>query len=277
MATPRVSIVVPVYNAGRYLAEALSSAAAQTFRDVETVVVDDGSTDPHTRAVLDDAEHRWDVRLLRQPNRGVAAARNEAVAAARGAYVLPLDADDVLGTRFLERTVPVLDAEPAVGVVHTWVELFGGHHGVWRTGPFGVPALLARCTVHVTSLYRRDVWEAVGGYDPAFVEGGEDWDFWLGVAARGWQARGIPEVLARYRRHPGSRELGARAPGSGARVMRRLVAKHRSLYEAHLDDALAALYEHHAATCLTLERIYDHPAARALLRLRDLFRGSPAA
>ena len=277
MAAPRVSIVMPVYNAGAFLEEALASAAAQTYADVETVVVDDGSTDARTRALLDAAAQRSGVRLFRQANAGVAAARNRAVEEARGTYILPLDADDVLGPGFLARTVPVLDAEPSIGIVHTWVELIGGHHGVWRTGPFSVAALLARCTIHVTSLYRRELWRGVGGYDPQFTEGAEDWDFWLGAAASGWQACGVPEVLTQYRRHAASRELAARAPGVSGRVMRRLVAKHRALYQAHLDDALANLYEHHAATCLTLERIYDHPAMRAFLRLRGLVRGTPAA
>jgi glycosyltransferase involved in cell wall biosynthesis len=89
--------------------------------------------------------------VRRTANRGPAAARNEALGAAAGAYVLPLDADDYLDPAFLARTVPILDAEPGVGIVHTWVGLVGGHVGTWKTGPATIPALLARCTLHVTS------------------------------------------------------------------------------------------------------------------------------
>jgi glycosyltransferase involved in cell wall biosynthesis len=274
---PRVSVVVPVLDAGPDLVRALDSVAAQTLGGAEVVVVDDGSTDPRTLALLEAAARRPGVAVHRTPNRGPAAARNLAVTRSRGAYVLPLDADDWLAPDFLARTVPVLDASPDVGVVHTWVGLVGGHHGTWRTGRFGLPELLARCTIHVCSLYRRALWDDVGGYDESFTEGAEDWDFWLAAAGRGWQGHAVPEVLAYYRRSPGSRERRARAPGRSGRLMRALVRKHRPLYEAHLEDALAGMYEHLMETSRTLERLYDHPAARLALRLRALLRRTPPA
>jgi len=140
-----------------------------------------------------------------------------------------------------------------------------------------VTDILSRCTIHVTSLYRRKIWEDVGGYDPRFVESCEDWDFWLGAAKRGWTGRCVPEVLVYYRRSPTSRERGSRAPGVSTRLMRSLVAKHRDLYVANLEDAMAGMYERLAAAGLTLERIYDHPAMRVYVRLRNLLGRRPAA
>jgi len=274
MSSPRVSIVLPVFNAGRYLAQALDSAAAQTYRDFEIVIVDDGSSEARTLALLEDAAHRPGVHVHRTENRGPANARNFAIERARGAYILPLDADDYLAPTFLEKTVPALDADTDVGVAFTWVGLVGDHHGVWKTGGFSVPELLARCTLHVTSLFRRELWVDVGGYDPAFVESAEDWDLWLGAAARGWQGRCIPEVLTYYRRSSSSRERHARVPGVSARLMRTLVAKHRRLYEANLEDAFGRLYEERSAVCLSLERIYAHPAARLLIALRSVVKRS---
>jgi len=277
VSEPRVSVVIPVFNAGDYLAQALRSVARQTYRDFEVVVVDDGSTDPRTLAILEAAAREPGVSVHRTPNGGPSRARNLGVARARGAYVLPLDADDYLAPAFLAKTAPLLDADPALGVVYTWVGLVGGHHGVWRTGGFSVTDLLARCTIHVSSLYRRKLWEDVGGYDPRFVESCEDWDFWLGAAKRGWTGRCVPEVLVYYRRSPTSRELGSRAPGVSTRLMRSLVAKHRDLYVANLEDAMAGMYERLAAAGLTLERIYDHPAMRVYVRLRNLLGRRPAA
>jgi glycosyltransferase involved in cell wall biosynthesis len=276
MSAPRVSVVIPVYDAGAYLPRALGSLDAQTYRDFEVVIVDDGSTDARTRAVLDAAGRRPNVTVHRTPNQGPARARNTAIERARGAYILPLDADDYLAPAFLARTVAVLDAEPEVGIVYTWIGLFGDHYGVWRTGGFSLEELLSRCTIHVCSLYRREVWADVGGYDPRFVESCEDWDFWLGAAARGWKARGIPEVLAYYRRAASSRERAARAPGVSANLMRNLVRKHRRLYEDHLEIALAGMYERLSSAGLMLERIYNHPAVRLAVRLRNLVRRAPA-
>lgn len=273
MSTPRVSVVMPVFDAGRDLEQAVRSVTGQSFPDRELVIVDDGSRDATTLALLDAAARLPGVTLHRTPNRGPAAARNLAIERARGAYILPLDADDWLEPAFLERTVPVLDAEPATGVVHTWVGLVGEHHGTWRTGPFELPALLARCTVHVTSLYRREVWTQVGGYDPRFVEASEDWDLWIGAAARGWRGHCVPEVLAYYRRGPRSRERAARQPGVASRRMQTLVAKHRSLYETHLEEAFGGLYEELMRTSSMLERIYKHPAVRMALGLRGLLGG----
>ena len=261
-----------MFNAGADLERALASVAAQRRDDVEVVCVDDGSTDATTRAILDAAAKRPGVSVHRTPNRGPSAARNLAIEHARGAYVLPLDADDWLAPDYLAKTVPILDAEPEVGIVHTWIGLVGGHHGVWRTGPFALPDLLVRCTIHVTSLYRRALWVDVGGYDPAFLDTAEDWDFWLRAVSRGWTARAVPEVLAYYQRSATSRERKARQPGISGRVMRQIVTKHRVLYGEHLEAALVGMYEHLTATSLTLERFYGNPAIRTALRVRDWLR-----
>jgi glycosyltransferase involved in cell wall biosynthesis len=273
VSTPHVSVIMPVYNAGAYLGQALHGIAAQTYRDFEVVIVDDGSTEPATATLLAEAARTPNVTVHRVPNGGPARARNLAIERARGAYILPHDADDWLAPTFLERTVGVLDAEPDVGIAYTWVGLVGRHHGTWETGGFSLEELLSRCTIHVCSLYRRAIWEQVGGYDPRFVESCEDWDFWIGAASRGWKGRGIPEVLAYYRRAETSREFSSRAPGTSARLMRNLVEKHRPLFEAHVDTAMSDMYERLAAAGVALEKIYDHPVVRVLVKLKLRLRG----
>src|SRR5262249_41517058 len=193
-------------------------------------------------------------------------ARNLAIERARGAYILPLDADDYLAPAFLEKTVPLLDDDPELGVAYTWVGLVGGHHGIWRTGGFTVRELLVRCTLHVASLYRRELWRDVGGYDPRFVESSEAGGLGRGAAARGWRGRCVPELLVYYRRSATSRERHARQPAISARLMRALVEKHRTLYEANLEDALAGMYQERAEVCLPLEPTSALPPARPHLR-----------
>lgn len=271
MSTPRVAVIVPVRDAGDDLRRALASVAAQTVSDHETVIADDGSRDPTTLAVLETAARSRGVRVLRHAvPRGPAAARNLAVAHSRAPLLLPLDADDWLEPEFLAKTLAALDREAGAEVAHSWVGLAGGHHGVWRTGPLAIPALLARCTLHVTALLRREVWDRVGGWDESFREGAEDWDFWIAAAAAGARAVVVPEVLCRYWRGPRSRERRARAPATSRRLMRRLVAKHRTLYAAHLEEAFAGLYEEYAQVCNALERLHAHPLVRAAARLRHL-------
>jgi glycosyltransferase involved in cell wall biosynthesis len=269
---PVVSIVTPVFNTGAVLERMFTSVTAQSFPDWEHLVVDDGSTAAVTRRLLDAAASRPGVTVIRTENRGPAQARNLAVERARGRYVLPLDADDYLAAEFLARTVPVLEGDPMAGVVHTWVGLVDGHVGTWRTGPLAIPALLARCTLHVTSLVRRELWLAEGGLDASFVETGEDWDFWIRLAARGVTARVVPEVLAYYRRTPGSRDDTARGPERAEAVMRRLLAKHEVLYAAHAPDVIAALFGEVTRLGQSLQRVYAQPVVRLALRARNLVR-----
>src|SRR5262249_36682325 len=139
--SPRVSVVMPVFDAGRPLEQARDSVAAQTFADWELGVVDDGSRDPVTLALLDAAAVRPGISLHRTPNRGPSRARNLAIEHARAAYILPLDADDWLEHTYLAKTVPLLDADPRVGVAHTWVGLARDHHAGWRPGPVARPRL----------------------------------------------------------------------------------------------------------------------------------------
>lgn len=273
MSTPRVAVIVPVRDAGTLLRRALASVAAQTVSDHETVIVDDGSRHPRTLALLETAKRSRGIRVARHPEpRGPAAARNRAVGETRAPFLLPLDADDWLKPDFLAKTLAAIDREPGADIAHSWVGLAGGHHGVWRTGPLAIPPLLARCTLHVTALVRREVWERVGGWDERFRDGAEDWDFWIAAAAAGARAVAVPEVLCHYWRGPRSRERRARTPGTSRRLMSQLVAKHRALYAAHLEEAFAALYEEYAQVCNALERLHANPLVRAAAHVRHLLR-----
>mgnify|MGYP001577293983 CR=1 FL=1 len=269
---PSVSIIMPVYNAGALLDRAIKSVFAQTFRDFELVIVDDGSTDAATRRRLDGLRGQPNVRVHTQANRGPSHARNFAIADAHGHYICPLDADDWLHPRFLEKTAQALDTSPSHAIAHTWVRKVGDHTGVWRTGPFELPVLLARCTLHVTALYRRQVWMTVGGYDAQFKDGAEDWDFWISAASRGYTACELPETLAYYRRTPQSREHLARDPEVAARLMRTLVAKHRALYTQHLDTTLGDLFAERASVSRLLDRFYALPGIRWGVKAREILR-----
>jgi glycosyltransferase involved in cell wall biosynthesis len=207
--TPLVSAIVPAYNAEQFLARALDSALAQTLQASEIVVTNDGSTDG-TGALADSYATRYPdrVRVVHQSNGGLVAARNAAIAAARGQYFALLDADDLWLPHHLEESVKVLGEDDALGLVHANIEFMDIEARPLsvprRTWPEDTDAfldiLLRRRDVSCpTVVFRRSVVDRIGLFDPAFNRlGCEDRDMWLRVA-RVSGLRYLDSVHARYR------------------------------------------------------------------------------
>jgi glycosyltransferase involved in cell wall biosynthesis len=224
-ANGQVTVVIPCFNYGRFVGEAVRSALGQNGGAPQVVVVDDGSTDPATVETLDALQPP--VRLLRTANGGPAAARNAGAAAADTPHLLFLDADDRLPAGALDALRPPLEADGALGFTYGRTHFFGD-----LGGELGLPAydpyrLLHRSLVSATSLLRREAFDAVGGFDPE-VPGYEDWDLYLGLLEHGWEGRRVDAVTLEYRRH-GLSGFGADRRGYRSRY-RALRRKHSRLF-----------------------------------------------
>lgn len=195
----KVSVVMPCFNHGEFLAEAVASVIGIGRDDVELIVVDDGSTDERTRREVDKLAAQG-IKVIRQENKGLAAARNAGILASQGEYIFPLDADDRMRPGWIERGIRILDSDSQVGVVYGDAQCFGERTDRWVTGPFAADQLLRSNYIHASALYRRTVWEQNRGYDGTMpVQGLEDWDFWLGALGHGWQFAYVPEIFFDYR------------------------------------------------------------------------------
>jgi len=224
----KMSVVIPCFNHGEFLPEAVGSATAVERDDIESIVVDDGSTDERTHKEMD-ALAAQGIKVIRQENRGLAAARNAGIAISRGEYILPLDADDRLRPGWIDRGIRILDSEPQVGVVYGDAECFGTRTGRWHVGPFEPDKLLQWNYIHASALYRRSVWEKNRGYDGTMpVQGLEDWDFWLGALEHGWEFAYVPEVFFDYRQAEES--MITRTQGFLSQVEAFIATKHGLLY-----------------------------------------------
>ncbi|MGO9178336.1 MAG: glycosyltransferase family 2 protein [Candidatus Limnocylindrales bacterium] len=198
---PAVSVITRCYKQAQYLPDAAASVVAQTFRDWELIIVDDGSPDD-TAKVATELIGRYPghrIRLLRGPNRGLSGALNAGIEAASGRYILPLDADDKIAPTMLERTVGLLDRDANVAIAYTDLQQFGEGSDLIRAADFNASTLAEANQLNYCSLYRREVWEAVGGHNPNMTWGYEDWDFWIGAVEGGYRARRIAEPLFCYR------------------------------------------------------------------------------
>jgi glycosyltransferase involved in cell wall biosynthesis len=227
---PTVSVVIPCYRQAQTLPAAVESILAQTFTDWEIVVVDDGSPDDVDAAVtaLKAAHPGRRIHLHRQPNQGVAAARNSGISVATGRMILPLDADDEIAPTMLERTVEYARGHPEVDIVTTDLIRFGAAQGVVRLPVFDRDLVCAMNILNYCSLFRVGLWTAVGGYSSAMDLGYEDWDFWLSCAERGARVGHVAEALFRYRVQASSRDTVARANHQRLRSLVR--ARHPALF-----------------------------------------------
>lgn len=207
---PKVSVVVPCFNHGEFLADAVASVISMNRGDVELIVVDDGSTDERTRREMDALATKG-IHVIRQENKGLAAARNAGVRTSKGEYIFPLDADDRIRAAYVESAIQTLDANPPIGVVYGDLELFGTCTGHWVTGPFDPHRLMLSNYIACSAYFRRVIWEQNGGYDGTMpVQGFEDWDFWLGALEHGWKFAHTHEALFEYRQHGESMITNAR-------------------------------------------------------------------
>lgn len=203
---PAVSVIVPCYAQADFLAEAIESVVTQTFGDWECLIVDDGSPD-HTAQVARDLIARYPdkrIRLIRKTNGGLSDARNAGIREGRGRYILPLDADDRLDPRYLAETVPILERNPDIAIVYVDERNFGEAEHVHRKGVVTLGNLLVGNVHDYCSLYRRSVWERVGGYSPAMYLGAEDWCFWIGAAKLGFRSYHVEQPLFWHRRRRGT-------------------------------------------------------------------------
>jgi hypothetical protein len=191
---PKVSIVIPVYNMKELLKETIESALAQTYRNCEVVVVDDGSMDNvHTVSQQFTGLIVW----MRQVNHGLNTARNTGSKAATGSLLLFLDADDLLDARYLEKTVPLMTE--GVGIVATDMQYFGESSLVIPVGGI-LEQQKGYNQMPYCALMRREAFEQAGRYttDPDIWAYG-DWDLSLAILKRGWKCVALHEPLFRYR------------------------------------------------------------------------------
>lgn len=206
---PLVSVVIPIYNAAAYLAETLDSVLASTYRPIEVVMVDDGSRDGSLQIAHDYCRQHNECRVFAQENAGVSAARNHAIREARGTYILPVDADDKIGSTYIEHAVAILEARKDVRIAGCRARMFGDVNKEWKLPAFSHALLARKNMIPVTSLFRRKDWETVGGFCEQDIYR-EDWDFWLSIIELGGTFYRLNETGLFYRVRKGSRRASAK-------------------------------------------------------------------
>ncbi len=254
MTRPAVSVVMPVYNAGKYVAQAIESILTQTFHDFEFLITDDGSTDGTAGILSQFAERDARIRVFSQENKGLVTALNDSCRIAGGTYVARMDADDISLPTRLEKQYLFLEAHPETGVLGTWIQNMDEAGDSGPTWP--VPAepqvvrwflMFGNCVAHPTVMMRRSVIENLGFYR-ADAAHNEDYDLWI-RAGDVTSVANLPEVLLKYRVSRSS-----------------ISSRHLSVQEDHARTLKANL----------VSRVLRHPvSADAIEALRTSVEGLP--
>jgi len=243
-AIPKVAVVIPCYGYAHYLPEAVGSVAGQTRPPAECVVVDDGSPDDTAEVAnrLIGEHDDLDLRLVRQENAGLSAARNAGVRATSAPLLLPLDADDRLAPTALEELAAEFARDPELDVVCPYARSFGASTERVVTLPATGRRMLRGNIFVYCSMFTRRIFERVGGYNSNMRYGYEDWDFWLGAIEAGANLGHLPRELMLYRRH--GRSMLDDADDRAVWLRARVVANHPDLFPAWrrrlAEDVLAA-------------------------------------
>lgn len=227
----KVSVIIPCFNHGKYVDEAVNSILKQTYQDFEIIIIDDGSTDSFTIKKLK-SYNKPKTKVIRTKNNGLPAARNKGIQEAKGEYILTLDADDKFDSSFLKKAVKILDNNQKIGVITCMIKTFGLLDQIWYPKGGGIQDFLIENNCCSSALFRKACWSEVGAYDEKMKNGCEDWNFWIGVTARGWRIYCIKEPLFFYRVSKNAMHIGS--DEKRPELVRQIVINNKHVYQKHV-------------------------------------------
>ncbi len=241
MNKPLVSIIIPCHNDAHYIHLPIESILKQPYENFEIIIVNDGSTSTETLHILKQIRHPK-ISIIHQENKGLPGARNTGIGAAKGEYILPIDADDKITSICLIRSVEILNSMPDIAMVYGNYRTFGDEERFITTGKFNTYRILFSNYFVVGSMYRRSVWEDVGGYTES-LEGFADWDFWIKLMEKGWVFEKVKDVLFMYHKH------GDSMVSNSHKNYRRIIAQIHSLHPSlYIKDTLKRLKKENKVT-----------------------------
>ena len=225
-----IAVIVPAKNRAAYLEDAVESAIYQTRPPKEVYIILEPSTDGTELVAESLAQQFGEVRcIVNETDRGVAQLRNQGIGAAASDYLMFLDSDDVLNPWYFEKVAALLDQDAHVGVAYSDYLEFGERSRVISLPPFDPRILLVDCIIMGCAMARRRALEDAGGYDPNQIF--EDWELWIRLIGKGWNAKGVRAPLYNYRVHSGTKDsLSNLRRVEGEHL---IYMKHRGLYDKY--------------------------------------------
>ena len=237
---PVISIIIPCFNQGNYLDDALQSVSKYEDKSIyEIIIVNDGSTDSTTISILRQLSAKG-YTIIDQANKGLGAARNAGIKAASGKYILPLDSDNKIKPEYISEGIKLLNNDSTLDVVYGNAEYFGEKFGIWESGEFNLQRLMIENYIDACAVMRKSTWEKVRGYDENMpVMGYEDWDLWLRIAFQNGKFQYVNKILFDYR-YTAKSMINSIEDGKFKEIMEYMEKKHNSyLNRAYLNRLIS--------------------------------------
>lgn len=228
----RVSVIIPCYNYGSFLAECLDSIKSQSYKQWECVIVDNASTDNTKEVALKYVDSDDRIKYIYTDVKGVSHARNLGIKNTTGEYILPVDADDKISPYLIEKALAVHQQTKDIALVYSDAELFGNSSGKWVLPEYSLKNLLIENSIFCTAMFKRSDFNTTQGYNENMKEGFEDWDFWIELLKSGGKVVKIPEVLFYYRIRKNSRN-SVLDDGKQLRLREIIYNNHKAVYDAN--------------------------------------------
>lgn len=237
-----VSVIVPAYNQESYIDDCLNSIIAQTYQNWECIIVDDGSTDKTLEKIKIWTAKDSRFRYITKQNSGVCDTRNVGIQNAKAAWILPVDADDIISNDYLELATQYFDDED-IKIIYGGAEYFEAKTGKWNLPTFSLEKLAYENIIYNSAFFRKSDWERVGGYDTNLIHGMEDWDFWISILKDGGKVKKIENICFFYRIKKGSRSaiLIRETYTSSLKIIDK---KHIAFFQTHLPSYHRILYDY---------------------------------
>jgi glycosyltransferase involved in cell wall biosynthesis len=237
-----ISVVIPCYNQAHFLNDSMRSVLEQTYRNWECIIVNDGSPDDTETIAQDWCKKDDRFAYLYKQNGGLSSARNAGINVAKGDYILTLDADDKYEKTFLSKGVEILNNNKKIGIVSSWGYRFVGtvYSELFKPDGKNLDDFLFKNAAIGTSLFRKQCWLEVNGYDETMKNGYEDWEFYIRVSKNRWETSIIEEPLFFYRQRNNSMRNIA-VSQFDPQLKFYIFNKHKELYINNFDELLQNL------------------------------------
>ncbi|WP_396209130.1 glycosyltransferase family 2 protein [Flavobacterium sp.] len=246
MQNPLISIIIPCYNQGRFLNDALDSVIGQDYQNWECIVVNDGSIDNTEEVALLYCDKDSRIKYVYKKNGGLSSARNTGINLSNGKYILPLDSDDKISSEYCKIAVQELESNDQIKIVYCRANFFGVKSGEWLLPDFSIEKILGQNIIFCSGFFRRSDYNLTSGYNENMKFGLEDWDFWLSLLELGGEVFKIDKVLFFYRIRIDS--MARSLDDEKNRILRKqLWTNHKKIFsENFLDPTLTFEYLNYA-------------------------------